>query len=172
MTLPLEVQRESKREVGIKFEYKVHSAEQIRIISSISMFATTLTHALKASWLFLFPIVFSDGLSRFSQFIFVATCFCSTCICHFSLACAHVIVTWIYASIIIISVLNSLLFSSIHRNKYMVLRWEWLQKSSKLKVENIKLTRPLCHELWKMVLSILFSYSIPYMEKNIKHHQM
>ena len=24
--------------------------------------------------------------------------------------------------------------------------------------ENIKLTRPLCHELWKMVLSILFSY--------------
>ena len=24
--------------------------------------------------------------------------------------------------------------------------------------ENIKLTRPLCHELWKMVLSVLFSY--------------
>ena len=24
--------------------------------------------------------------------------------------------------------------------------------------ENIKLTHPLCHELWKMVLSILFSY--------------
>ena len=24
--------------------------------------------------------------------------------------------------------------------------------------ENIKLTCPLCHELWKMVLSILFSY--------------
>ena len=36
--------------------------------------------------------------------------------------------------------------------------------------ENIKLTCPLCHELWKMVLSILFSYTIPYMEKNIKHH--
>ena len=30
--------------------------------------------------------------------------------------------------------------------------------------ENIKLTRLLCHELWKMVLSILFSYTIPYME--------
>ena len=26
--------------------------------------------------------------------------------------------------------------------------------------ENIKLTHPLCHELWKMVLSLLFSYTI------------
>ena len=31
--------------------------------------------------------------------------------------------------------------------------------------ENIKLTCPLCHELWKMVLSVLFSYTLPYMEK-------
>ena len=34
--------------------------------------------------------------------------------------------------------------------------------------ENIKLTRPLCHELWKMVLKVLFSYTLSYMEKNIK----
>ena len=33
--------------------------------------------------------------------------------------------------------------------------------------ENIKLTRPLYHELWKMVLSILFSITIPYMEKTL-----
>ena len=39
--------------------------------------------------------------------------------------------------------------------------------------ENIKLTRSLSHELWKMVFSILFSYTLPYMEKkNSKHHQM
>ena len=31
--------------------------------------------------------------------------------------------------------------------------------------ENIKLTCPLCHEVWKMVLSDLFSYSLPYIEK-------
>ena len=37
--------------------------------------------------------------------------------------------------------------------------------------ENIKLTRPLCHELWKMVLSILFSYIYsPIHGKNINHY--
>ena len=36
--------------------------------------------------------------------------------------------------------------------------------------ENIKLTHLLCHQLWRMVLiySILFSYTLPYMEKNIR----
>ena len=35
--------------------------------------------------------------------------------------------------------------------------------------ENIKLTRPLCHELWKMVLSIkfLFFYTLPHVEKTL-----
>ena len=33
--------------------------------------------------------------------------------------------------------------------------------------ENIKLTRPLCHVLWKMVLSVLFSYTILDMEKTL-----
>ena len=31
--------------------------------------------------------------------------------------------------------------------------------------ENIKLTRPICHELWKMVLSSLFSCTISYIER-------
>ena len=31
--------------------------------------------------------------------------------------------------------------------------------------ENIKLTRSICHALWKMVLSVQFSYSLPYIEK-------
>ena len=42
--------------------------------------------------------------------------------------------------------------------------------------ENVKLICPLCYELWKMVLSVLFSYvrmyTLPYMEKNIKHHAL
>ena len=33
--------------------------------------------------------------------------------------------------------------------------------------ENIKWTRSLCHELWKMVLSVLFSSTPPYMEKTL-----
>ena len=33
--------------------------------------------------------------------------------------------------------------------------------------EKIKLTCPLCHELLKMVLSVLFSYSLPYIEKTL-----
>ena len=32
---------------------------------------------------------------------------------------------------------------------------------------NIKLTRPFCHELWKMVLRVLFYYTLPYMEKTL-----
>ena len=32
---------------------------------------------------------------------------------------------------------------------------------------NIKLTRPLCHELWKMALSVLFFYTLPYKEKTL-----
>ena len=31
--------------------------------------------------------------------------------------------------------------------------------------ENTKLTHSLCHELWKIVLSVLFSYSLPCIEK-------
>ena len=33
--------------------------------------------------------------------------------------------------------------------------------------EIIKLTRPLCHELTKLVLSILFSYTLPCMGKTL-----
>ena len=39
--------------------------------------------------------------------------------------------------------------------------------SSAMSGDNIKLARPLCHVLWKMVLSVLFSYTIPYMEKTL-----